>query len=482
MADAAALTCRKHLDRICCSYGVSFSLKRMASHHNLLMRYVLGYFFSIIFVIFFTNLAAAEQPSPDIKIGRALYERNCARCHGITGAGDGPDAPHLYPRPRNFTLGAYKFRTTASGTPPTEEDVFRTITEGLPGTSMPDWRNLSDEERWQLVSYLQRLSTGLQDVAPQPLTLPPRPQRLEVAKGQRLFRDLGCVQCHGPTGRGNGPSAATLMDDAGQPIVAANLTQGWTYRGGSSVEAILWRMLTGLDGTPMPSYADALSGEDGWHLAAYVHTLQESSVWAHAVAAQRLTGAPLPTTITDPRWEEIPRAHIRLASRVYQQGEVQPTMVHAASLQAVYDAEAIVFRVIWDDRTDTRGECPDVLALVLRPPHLAGHTLTLQNWPLPEAPPLDVCAWSSETARVLEQVGRSLVPLTTGTRLPTQAVFTDGRWSLVFQRPLKSELSEAVALAPGVTIHVALAAYDGGNQEQGRYHASSTWVTLTLRE
>src|SRR4051812_9412553 len=62
-----------------------------------------------------------------------LYQARCAVCHGVAGQGDGPAAALLTPAPRDFTTGVYKFRSTPSGTLPTEADVLRTITRGLPG-------------------------------------------------------------------------------------------------------------------------------------------------------------------------------------------------------------------------------------------------------------------------------------------------------------------------------------------------------------
>ena len=86
------------------------------------------------------SLAASEPPAPDLEVGKAAYSQHCARCHGDIGKGDGVDGKRFYPRPRDLTMGVYKFRSTASGNPPSDDDLFRTITRGLPGTNMPDWQ------------------------------------------------------------------------------------------------------------------------------------------------------------------------------------------------------------------------------------------------------------------------------------------------------------------------------------------------------
>ena len=78
--------------------------------------------------------------------GRKLYAKNCSQCHGEKGDGEGYATPHLYPRPRNFTTGKFKIRTTPNGALPTHQDLVNIIKRGMPYTSMPAWPNLSDEE------------------------------------------------------------------------------------------------------------------------------------------------------------------------------------------------------------------------------------------------------------------------------------------------------------------------------------------------
>src|SRR3989338_3616262 len=152
--------------------------------------------------------AAAERPAADPVAGQAAYTQSCARCHGILGKGDGLDAKRFYPRPRDLTMGVYKFRSTASGTPPTDEDLFRAITNGLPGSNMPDWPHLGEATRWQLVEYLKSLSDVFANTAPEPVAVveDPGPAHADPAKGNALYTQLGCASCHGAHGRANGPS------------------------------------------------------------------------------------------------------------------------------------------------------------------------------------------------------------------------------------------------------------------------------------
>ena len=84
--------------------------------------------------IFSVPGAGAQEPR-----GKAVYERHCVECHGTSGRGDGPSAAFLVPRPRDFTTGKYKIRTTETGSVPTDDDLIRSVRQGLYGTAMPAW-------------------------------------------------------------------------------------------------------------------------------------------------------------------------------------------------------------------------------------------------------------------------------------------------------------------------------------------------------
>ncbi len=97
-------------------------------------------------------LASAE----DVAAGEALYLKACDQCHGPKGDGQGVMADLLFPRPRDFLRGLYKVRSTPSGELPTDQDLFKVISLGMPGTSMPAWQGvLTDEQIWQLVHYVK---------------------------------------------------------------------------------------------------------------------------------------------------------------------------------------------------------------------------------------------------------------------------------------------------------------------------------------
>lgn len=219
--------------------------------------------------------------------GAAVYVRYCSGCHGLQGDGRGAAAPMLITQPRDFTSGLFKFRTTPSGSLPTDEDLFRVITRGVYRTSMPEWSLLGERERWALVAYVKRFypEWGARGAAA-PISVPPAPPWLSdaesVARGKDLYALLECTACHGERGRGDGASAATLPPDAwGHPQRPFDFTKG-RLKSGAAPEDIYRTFMTGLNGTAMPSYYDIFAAPDGenirdddaWRLVAYILSLR----------------------------------------------------------------------------------------------------------------------------------------------------------------------------------------------------------------
>ena len=190
-----------------------------------------------------------------------LYRRHCAHCHGISGDGRGPTAGILNPYPRDYRNGVFKFKSTYTASQPTDEDLRRTVREGIPSTAMPAFVLLPPDEVEALVEYVKYLSirgqmetaltdyvfnelepedsldpasnpelkellvndllanimTGWQEAAsqiivPEEPAIPPADRTPEqiaesAAKGRELFYSAAkgnCMQCHGPTGLGDG--------------------------------------------------------------------------------------------------------------------------------------------------------------------------------------------------------------------------------------------------------------------------------------
>jgi mono/diheme cytochrome c family protein len=229
----------------------------------------------------FLDIPVAPQPAatPEtIEHGKRLYETNCVQCHGSEGKGDGYGAPFLVPPPRDFTAGQFKFRTTASGSLPTDGDLFRTISRGADGTGMPPWKYLlSDEERWALVDYVKTFDARFASARRrEPMPLPDAPGRSRSSdRGREVYARMQCSKCHGEDGRGVGPSSASMVDAKGRHVNARDFTQPGSYRTGWTEREIVRTLETGMNGVPMPSYSGAMSKQEEYDLVAYVMSLSK---------------------------------------------------------------------------------------------------------------------------------------------------------------------------------------------------------------
>lgn len=210
-----------------------------------------------------------------ISAGRWIYERRCAVCHGEKGDGNGVRATELYTRPHDFTLGVYKFRSTPSGSLPTEEDIYTTISRGVRGTGMLPWFGLSNDEKWSVTYYIKTFSERFEEEEPVFPVAVPRvtvfPSEL-VDRGLMIFEQSKCWECHGKNGRGDGPKANELKDDWGYRIRPRDFTSE-KFKRGASVEDIFLTISTGLDGTPMASYGDTMLPRDILAVSTYVKSL-----------------------------------------------------------------------------------------------------------------------------------------------------------------------------------------------------------------
>lgn len=208
------------------------------------------------------------------------FKRYCAGCHGDYGDGNGENAVWLDPKPRDFTIATFKCRSTLTGTLPTDEDLFNTIARGLTNSNMPIWNTFSKQQRADLVAYIKIFSPRWEkEKAGTPISIPAEPPVTieSISHGQALFAKLECWKCHGTHGEGDGPSASTLTDSKDNPIRPYNFAAGGNdsrFKCGSTNQDIYKIFMTGVDGTPMPSFADVIQPNDAWDLVHFLRTLQ----------------------------------------------------------------------------------------------------------------------------------------------------------------------------------------------------------------
>ena len=209
--------------------------------------------------------------------GKAIYASQCSGCHGTAGDGQGMLALSWLPRPRDFVRGSFRYRSTPTGSPPADTDLFRTVSKGLAGSGMPAFEAiLSEQERRDVVAYIKQFSPRFASGSEPSLTsvsAPPQVTEQRIARGASLYVDSGCPSCHGAAGRGDGRSGQDLKTAEGDPITPRDLTHKWSFRGGHTPNDIYQRIANGMDGSSMAAYEEVLEPNDLWDLVFYVLSL-----------------------------------------------------------------------------------------------------------------------------------------------------------------------------------------------------------------
>ncbi|MFQ5790720.1 MAG: ethylbenzene dehydrogenase-related protein, partial [Acidobacteriota bacterium] len=290
--------------------------------------------------------------------GKRTYEKECVSCHGPEGNGAGEAAYLLYPRPRDFTRGEYRLLSTWDGVP-TDEDLYRTISRGMPGSAMPSWAHLSEETRWGLVHYVKSFSRRKLEVKEtynptQPyeegrgtVQVPSEPPYDEAAKlrAKELFGKT-CAPCHGPSGKGDGQQ--DQVDSQGRPTRPRDLTAG-IFKGSPEPEHVYRRLVAGLPGSPMPSNP-TVHGEDGWHLVHYVLSMssdaQRSKVEMKKfrLVAQRVD--ELPTHPDAGVWRQTVAVNLHLMPLWWRDDRPEELTV-----KALHDGSDLALLMAWPDST-----------------------------------------------------------------------------------------------------------------------------------
>jgi cytochrome c oxidase cbb3-type subunit I/II len=243
---------------------------------------------SISFALFIAGAHSSERTSSqEMRLyfqGRYVFQKQCIPCHGKTGRGDGEWAKGVTDKPRNFRVGVFKFRTTARGFLPTDEDLRRTIKRGVSGTMMPAFKSMSDSDLNAIISYLKVFSSrwNKSEYKGKSIEIPDVPEWYQmndkrvahIDKGRGLF-EVNCVICHGKGAKGDGVGSKGLIDIWKNPILPGDLTKEH-HKSGDSLKDLYRTVALGLDGTPMLGYLEALGQESIWDLVTYIKSVEES--------------------------------------------------------------------------------------------------------------------------------------------------------------------------------------------------------------
>ncbi len=346
--------------------------------------------------------------------------------------------------------------------------------------------------------------------------------------------DNGCVRCHGTLGRGDGPSAPTLVDDWSQPIRPADLAHRWTFRGGGSREDIFRTMSTGLNGTPMPSFADALPPEQRWAITDYIDSLSESDGPGYSnLVVVRHVQDPIDLAKGTASFDSVAPARFPIVGQITEPVREFHPPATSVTVRAIYDSESIALLVQWHDMSAQKagkngpslpvppeeeeaapGAAPDAGGSPFgdaevkpaqqvpadpfaEPTAPASQTSEFSDAVAIQIPsqtptgarkpyfifgdaqnPVDL--WFFDLARPdpLQLTGKGsgdIAPNDTGD-LTGVASYDQGEWSVIFKRPLRA--SAGAPFVPGEFMPVAFSVWDGLSRERGSRRGLTAWYSL----
>jgi DMSO reductase family type II enzyme heme b subunit len=442
----------------------------------------------VAFILAAWTTPAVAQPG-DAAAGKTVYERKCAGCHGEKGDGKGPASELLSPRPRDFTSGVYKIRTTANKVP-TDQDIFRIITDGMPGTSMPPWAVLPEKDRWNLVAYIKTFAAEKFKEGPKKLELPKdvASSAESIKRGKEMFEAIECHKCHGTAGRADGPSRAELKDEWNDPIRPANLTKRWTFRGGGGRTEIATRLANGILGTPMPTFLDSVEKpEDIWHLTNYILSLgPESPRYATLLTASPVSEA-VPDDPNAELWKQIAPANIPLVGQVIIDPRNFNPSIDLVSVRAAYNDREIAFHLTWDDPTQSAADAAKKLsadAIALQFPQKVGDGTERPYFLMGDASDaVYLLRWENgKGASEATANGPAKITAFSSSEATAKVAYADGQYRVVIKRPLGSKDEARPAFTPAVFMPVAFQAWDGGAGESGTKMSLTSWYYLRLEE
>ena len=354
-----------------------------------------------------------------------------------------------------------------------------------------------------------------------------------IDKGREVFMTKGkCVQCHGNEGRGDGN--LTQSDEFGDPIFPADLHKCWNLRGNRrdsyNPRNIFREVSTGLNGTPMPSFADILTPEDRWNVANFVISLcpkrpidpLTNKPLINFVVGSKFVEGELPTDAKDPKWNTGDPNYIGMGSQIIHKPRHFTRTIDNIWVKSLYNKKEVAFLFEWDDRTKSLGSGPppaeiqevpgsEIIARVK--PQVYNDAIAVEfptRWKeltVPEKPrfifggdpnkltrgekstditkSVDLWKWEDDgTVKAYTGQGwndLTLRPVSSQRIKAEGATFQDGKWSLILKRSLTTDDKENdVQFEIGRYIPIAYFAWDGSNGETDLKMGLSTWSYFIL--
>ena len=495
-----------------------------------------------LFLLSFPLVLFAAGESQDFATGKTVYEENCAHCHGYEGDGQGYAFENVFPKPRDFTSGMFKIRTTATGEEPTQKDLLQIISRGMPGSTMPEWESILNEEQlYAVTAYVEKFykaedeesddeedsdeddETDSEEAADDdeaeeeeevddedddeddedddeddeeevlaPLVIPPAPDSSteSIARGKELTLKVECDKCHGKAGRGDGPSAMELKDDWNQhPMRPADWTAPWRFRGGNRAEDIFRTVRTGLNGTPMPSFAEELTVEQTWDVVSYVRSLapeKEPDV-KRTLVSKKVEGV-LSLEMEHSQWASAQIFYVPFSGQVILKERLFQPAVHSLRFSSIYNETEIAFRIQWNDPTSKAHQefgGGDEMILQFPAKHKEGERALPYFLMGQPGKSVNLWVWSDAYGKVVDAKASRLGDwMVREERLLNSKIsYKNGQYTLLIKRDRVNDQKGSIQFpADRIVVPLAFSAVEGSSPEGGSKRGVTTWYNLLLEQ
>lgn len=417
--------------------------------------------------------------------GKILYDKWCAQCHGEKGDGKGPATDLVFPKPRDFTKGTYKFHSTASGEPPLDSDIIRSIRNGNSGTSMPPWTRFSDDDVKAIVTHLKKFSPETFETKGTPLKIgkPPGSKEKMIALGKEMYEKAKCWECHGKAGRGDGEKGwqEKFKDDWGNRAYPADQTSPWEYRNGSDLKDLFVTITAGIDGTPMTSYGDTVSDEKRWALAYYVKSQQQVRKLGPALRVKKVTA--IPSSADDPVWNSVDYLDLPMAGQIIFDPRDFTALITNARVRGVYTGLDLAVMVEWTGKKPNKGDDghpPDAARIQFPSKSSEGvEPFFLMG---DKKLPVNIWQWKASDNLAVEFNAQGPSAITQQEKQDVQVIpsYKDGLYRIMFKRALRTGDKDDTAFEVGKFTPFAITLYDGRNDEENNKGAISAWYFMEL--
>lgn len=438
------------------------------------------WFLITLFLVIFLPVNAFSSDK-----GKTLYDQWCSQCHGTKGDGKGYAADFVYPKPRDFTKGTYKFHSTPSGEPPVDADIIRIIKDGNPGTSMPPWKRFSDDEVKALVDYLKKFSPETFETKGTPIKIgkPSASKDKLVEEGRQMYEKAKCWECHGKAGRGDGEKGwqEKFKDDWGIRIYPADQTSPWDYRNGPDVKDLFATITVGIEGTPMTSYGDTVSDEKRWALAYFVKSQQLTRKPGLALRVKKVKA--IPSSTDDALWGGLDYLDMPMAGQIIFNQRDFTSLITNARVRGVYTDSEVAVMIEWTGKKHNiggDGNPPDAARLQF--PAKASEGSEPYFFMGDKKLGVNIWQWkaSEDTGVELNAEGPTKVMQQEKQDVKVVASYKDGLYRVMFRRSLNTGDKDDTVFGIGNFVPFAVTLYDGRNNEEDNRGAISAWYYMML--